>query len=92
MEKMLRNAVVISEPTGNGDTVAVGSRVVLRDLDGGDEEEYTIVGSAEANPMKKRISNESPVGKALLGKAVGSIVEVAVPLGTVRYQVVSIAK
>ena len=92
LEKMLRNAVVISEPTGNGDTVAVGSRVVLRDLDGGDEEEYTIVGSAEANPMKTRISNESPVGKALLGKAVGSIVEVAVPLGTVRYQVVSIAK
>ena len=49
-------------------------------------------GRLRPTPMKKRISNESPVGKALLGKAVGSIVEVAVPLGTVRYQVVSIAK
>ena len=89
---MLRNAVVISEPTGNGDSVAVGSRVVLRDLENGEDEEYTIVGSAEANPSKKRISNESPVGRAVLGKNAGSIVEVTVPLGTIRYQVVHIAR
>ncbi len=92
LEKMLRNAVVISEPTGNGDSVAVGSRVVLRDLEQNEEEEYTIVGSAEANPSKKRISNESPVGRAVLGKNSGSVVEVAVPVGTVRYQIVHIAR
>ncbi len=85
LEKMLRNAVVISEPTGNGDSV-------LRDLENGEDEEYTIVGSAEANPSKKRISNESPVGRAVLGKNAGSIVEVTVPLGTIRYQVVHIAR
>lgn len=92
LEKMLRNAVVISEPAGNGDSVAVGSRVVLRDLEQNEEEEYTIVGSAEANPSKKRISNESPVGRAVLGKNSGSVVEVAVPVGTVRYQIVHIAR
>lgn len=92
LEKMLRNAVVISEPTGNGDSVAVGSRVVLKDLDQGDIEEYIIVGSAEANPSKNRISNESPVGRAVLGKTVGTVVEVSVPVGVIKYQVVQIAR
>lgn len=92
LEKMLRNAVVISEPTGNGDSVSVGSRVVLKDLDQGDVEEYTIVGSAEANPSKNRISNESPVGRAVLGKTVGAVVEVSVPVGVIKYQVVQIAR
>ena len=64
----------------------------MKDLDLGDVEEYTIVGSAEANPSKQRISNESPVGRAVLGKAVGSVVEVLVPAGTVKYQVLQIAR
>jgi len=92
LEKMLRNARLIEGPDGDHDEVAVGSRVVLKDLDLGDVEEYTIVGSAEANPSKQRISNESPVGRAVLGKAVGSVVEVLVPAGTVKYQVLQIAK
>ena len=92
LEKMLRNARLIEGPDGDHDEVAVGSRVVLKDLDLGDVEEYTIVGSAEANPSKRRISNESPVGRAVLGKAVGSVVEVLVPAGTVKYQVLQIAK
>mgnify|MGYP001282586061 FL=1 len=92
LEKMLRNARLIEGPDGDHDEVAVGSRVVLKDLDLGDVEEYTIVGSAEANPSKRRISNESPVGRAVLGKAVGSVVEVLVPAGTVKYQVLQIAR
>ena len=92
LERMLRNARLIEGPDGDYDEVAVGSRVVLKDLDLGDVEEYTIVGSAEANPSKQRISNESPVGRAVLGKAVGSVVEVLVPAGTVKYQVLQIAR
>jgi len=92
LEKMLRNARLIEGPDGDHDEVAVGSRVILKDLDLGDVEEYTIVGSAEANPSKQRISNESPVGRAVLGKAVGSVVEVLVPAGTVKYQVLQIAR
>lgn len=92
LEKMLRNARLIEGPDGDHDEVAVGSRLVLKDLDLGDVEEYTIVGSAEANPSKQRISNESPVGRAVLGKAVGSVVEVLVPAGTVKYQVLQIAR
>ncbi|MDD2201795.1 MAG: transcription elongation factor GreA [Firmicutes bacterium] len=92
LEKMLRNAKIIEGPDGDGDAVSVGSTVVLKDLSHGDVEQYMIVGSAEANPSKKRISNESPVGRAVLGKTVGSIVEVIVPVGTIRYEVVQIAR
>ncbi len=92
LEKMLRNARIIEGPDGDHDEVAVGSRVVLKDLNHGDVEEYVIVGSAEANPSKQRISNESPVGRAVLGKAVGSVVEVLVPAGTIKYQVLQIAR
>ncbi|MGI6517594.1 MAG: transcription elongation factor GreA [Bacillota bacterium] len=92
LEKMLRNARIIEGPDGDGNAVSVGSTIVLKDLSHGDVEQYMIVGSAEANPSKKRISNESPVGRAVLGKTVGSIVEVIVPLGTIRYEVVQIAR
>jgi transcription elongation factor GreA len=92
LEKMLRNAKIIEGPDGDGDAVSVGSTVILKDLSHGDVEQYMIVGSAEANPSKKRISNESPVGRAVLGKTVGSIVEVIVPVGTIRYEVVQIAR
>jgi transcription elongation factor GreA len=92
LEKMLRNARIIEGPDGDGNAVSVGSTIVLKDLSHGDVEQYMIVGSAEANPSKKRISNESPVGRAVLGKTVGSVVEVIVPLGTIRYEVVQIAR
>jgi transcription elongation factor GreA len=88
IEKMLRNARVIDDPEG-AECVTLGSTVVLKDLDyGGEPEEYTIVGSAEADPGTNKISNESPVGKEVLGKVKGSIIEVNVPAGVLHYEVI----
>lgn len=92
LEKMLRNARVIDEGEIHTEDVSVGSMVSLKDLDEGDEIEYTIVGSAEADPAKSKISNESPVGKALLGQKVGTVVEVTVPAGKLRYEITNIRK
>jgi transcription elongation factor GreA len=89
LEKMLRNAKVIDD-NDEKDHVAVGSTIVLKDIEFGDQEEYTIVGSAEADPAINKISNESPVGKAVLGHTKGSIVEVNVPAGILRYEIVDI--
>ncbi|MDI6812142.1 MAG: transcription elongation factor GreA [Desulfitobacteriaceae bacterium] len=89
LEKMLRNARVIDEHDGT-DSVGLGNTVLLKDLDLGDEEEYTIVGSAEADPGTNKISNESPVGKAVLGQTQGTVVEVTVPAGALRYQIMNI--
>ncbi len=92
LEKMLRNARVIDEGDIHTEDVSVGSIVLLKDLETGDEIYYTIVGSAEADPAKNKISNESPVGKALIGKTVGSVVEVTVPAGKLNYQILNISK
>jgi transcription elongation factor GreA len=90
LEKMLRNAKLIDEDEISADVVTLGSTVVLKDLEIGDELEYTIVGSAEADPTEFRISNESPVGEAILGRKVGSVVEVHVPAGTLKYEILDI--
>ncbi len=90
LEKMLRNAKLIDEDEISADVVTIGSTVVLKDLEFGDILEYTIVGSAEADPTESRISNESPVGEAILGRKVGSVVEVNVPAGTLKYEIVDI--
>lgn len=92
LEKMLRNAILIDEGEINTEIVSVGSTVTLRDLEYEEDIDYTIVGTAEANPGENKISNESPVGKAILGKPMGSIVEVSVPAGSVKYQIMSIKK
>jgi len=89
LEKMLRNARVIDE-VETTDVVALGATVRLKDLDAGDEEDYTIVGSAEADPGTNKISNESPVGRAVLGHVKGAVVEVSVPAGILHYQIVDI--
>ena len=89
LEKMLRNARIIDELEGS-DVVAIGAKVRLKDVDFGEEEEYFIVGSAEADPGTNKISNESPVGKALLGQSKGSVVEVNVPAGILHYQILDI--
>src|ERR1700730_17751811 len=68
LEKMLRNARIINNDDVNTDTVSVGSLVTLKDLEFGDLVEYNIVGTAESDPILNKISNESPVGKAILGK------------------------
>ena len=90
LEKMLRNAKLIDEDEISADVVTLGSTVVLKDLEMNDELEYTIVGSAEADPTELRISNESPVGEAILGRKVGSVVEVHVPAGTLKYEILDI--
>jgi transcription elongation factor GreA len=89
LEKILRNARVIDD-SEEKDFVSLGSTVLLKDIEFGDNEEYTIVGSAEADPAANKISNESPVGKAVLGQAKGSIVEVSVPAGTLSYEIMDI--
>lgn len=90
LELMLRNARVIDNHDAPADRVLVGSKVKLKDLASGEEIAYMIVGSAEADPDQDKISNESPVGKALLGKRKGETFEVTVPAGRLRYSVLQI--
>ena len=92
LENMLKNAKIIDEEDISTDVVSVGSTVKLLDIEFNDVIEYTIVGSAEANPAKNKISNESPVGRALIGKAKGSEVEVSVPDGVIKFRVLEINK
>ena len=92
LEKMLRNARVIDEESVDTNAVTVGAKVRLKDLERGEVFEYTLVGSAEADPASARISNESPVGKAIMGQRVGAIVEVNAPMGTLKYEIVSISR
>lgn len=91
LQKMLQKVRLIDEGEDNG-KVQIGSTVTLVDLDSGSEKtfKYTIVGSAEANPRENKISNESPVGKALLGQSVGAEVEIAVPVGVLHYKVIAV--
>ncbi len=90
LEKMLRNVRLIDDSDVNTETVGIGSTVLLKDIEYDEDFHYTIVGSAEANPTENKISNESPVGKAILGKKISDIVEVAVPAGMLKYQIVKI--
>jgi transcription elongation factor GreA len=92
LEKMLRNARIIHDDDVDTNLVSIGSTVVLKDVELDEEVEYTIVGSAEADPASNKISNESPVGRALLGKSIGSFVDVAVPAGTIRFQILDIKR
>lgn len=92
LESVLRNARVIDEKDISGDKVTVGSKVTIKDLDFKEEEEYHIVGSAEADPLEGKISNESPVGIALMNKEVGDTVSVQVPDGVAKYKIISIKK
>lgn len=92
LEKMLRNAKIIDDENLGTEVVSVGSTVLLKDLEYGDEFEYTIVGSVEADPGANKISNESPVGKAILGQPKGSVVEVSVPAGQLKYQIMDILR
>ncbi|MGI9861073.1 transcription elongation factor GreA [Moorella naiadis] len=90
LEKKLRNAKVIVASEVPNDVVSLGSRVTLKDLDDNEEIEYEIVGSMEADPAENRISNESPVGKALLGHHSGETIDIQVPAGNLRYQILNI--
>ena len=90
LEKMLRNARLIDDDEVNKEEVGFGSTVKLKDLDEDEELEFTIVGSAESDPANSKISNESPVGKAIFGATPGDMVEVKVPAGNIRYQIMEI--
>lgn len=92
IENILANCVVIEEQKEDHDTVRLGSTITVLDVEFEEEETYQVVGSQEADPMAGRISEESPFGKALLGKAVGEDVLVDAPAGTVRYRIVKISK
>lgn len=89
LEAQLRNAVLIQK-NGTSDTIHVGSRVTVLDEEFGEEETYHIVGSAEADPGAGRISNESPIGEALLGHKVGDMVEAETPGGMIAFKVVKL--
>lgn len=90
LEKMLRNVRIVEEDEYEAGFVSIGSTVKLFDLEFNEEFEYKIVGSAEADPMANTISNESPVGMALIGKNVDSIVEVDAPAGKLKLKILDI--
>ena len=92
VENIIRNAKIIEDEDISTEVVGVGSKVVVLDVEYNEEMEYTIVGSAEANPNEGKISNESPVGKALLGSKQGETVDVQVPDGLIQFQVQKIAR
>ena len=90
LEERLRNARVITKKDVAKDVVSIGSKVKLRDIDAKQTFEYRIVGSAEANPAENKLSNESPVGKAILGRKKGETVEVAAPRGALKFKILDI--
>lgn len=92
LEKMLRNAEVIDDEEVSSDIISVGSRVKVYDNEFEEEVEYTIVGSAEADPMINKISNESPVGMGLLGHKIGDNVIIETPDGEISFKVLDINK
>lgn len=92
IETMLKHARVIDEDDVSTDKVTIGSKVRLLDMEYNEEVVYTLVGSTEADPGRFKISNESPVGSALMQKKKGSIVEVAVPDGVLKFKILKIEK
>lgn len=90
LKEQLRSARVIDPKAVPTDIVGVGTRVKVKDVDAGDIDTYQIVGSAEADPAQSRLSNESPVGAALLGHKKGETVEVSVPAGAIRLKIMDI--
>ena len=92
VENILSNYVVIEEHESDPNSVRLGSTVKVMDLEFEEEETYQVVGSQEADPMNGRISEDSPFGKALLGKAIGDEVQVEAPAGVLRYRILEIQK
>jgi len=92
LEKMLRNAEVIDEEEVRSDVITIGSKVKIYDREFEEELEYTIVGSAEADPMGNKISNESPVGHGLIGHKIGDEITIETPDGSIVFEVLDISK
>jgi len=92
LQEKLRRARVIKDSEIDTEKVSFGSTVTLRDVNGGEIRIYTLVGSAEADPSRAKLSNESPVGQAIIGKKVGETVTVPVPAGSLSYEILAIGK
>ena len=90
LEERLKNARVVTKKEIRSGEVSVGTKVRLRDMGANKTVEYHIVGSAEADPAELKLSNESPVGKAIMGKKKGDTVEVAAPRGTIKFKIMDI--
>jgi transcription elongation factor GreA len=90
LEEQLSAARVIGKHEITSDVVSIGSHVRLKDMDANETVEYHIVGSAEANPSQHKLSNESPVGRAILGRKKGEVVEVAAPRGALKFKILDI--
>lgn len=90
VEKMIRNAVIIENDNDNPDIVSLGKSVTFQELPDGDEETYTIVGSAEADPFEGKISNDSPMAKSLLGHEIGTEVSVTTPGGDIQVKITKV--
>lgn len=92
LEKILKNAEVVVEEEVDLDKISVGCQIKIVDLEDNSELTYKIVGSTEANSLKGKISNESPLGKALLGSKIGDVVTVEAPMGELQYKVLEIQR
>ena len=92
IDKILKNVEVVDEDEVDLSKVSIGCKITLKDLEYDEELEFKIVGSTEANSLKGKISDESPVGRAISGKHVGDIVEVETHEGAIRYEILGIEK
>ena len=92
LEKLLKNAEVVVEDEIDLEKISVGCQVKVLEMDEDEEMEFRIVGSTEANSLQNKISNESPVGHALLGKKVGDVVDVETQVGVIQYKVLEIQR
>lgn len=92
IDKILKNAELVIDDDVDSSVINIGCTVSIKDLEFDEEMEYKIVGSTEANSLKGKISNESPVGKALIGAKKGQIVEVETPSGILKYEILEIKK
>ena len=92
LEKLLKNAEVVVEDEIDLEKISVGCQVKVLEMDEDEEMEFRIVGSTEANSLQNKISNESPVGHALLGKKVGDVVDVETQVGVIQYKVLEIRR
>ena len=90
IEKILKNAEVVLEDEIDLDKISIGCSVRVLDLEYNEEEEYKLVGSSEASSLQGKISNESPIGQALIGAKIGDVVDVEAPAGIIQYKVLSI--
>ena len=92
IDKILKNVEVVDEDEVDTSKVSIGCKVKIKDLEFNDELTFKVVGSTEANTLKGKISDESPVGKAISGKKVGEVVEVETQEGTIKYEILEIQK